>query len=197
MDGSPPGPSLSLTYSRQDYWSGLSFPSPGDLPDPRIKPRSPALQAFFTIWATKYSAQNLWERVQKSFVKWNEWGCSQGAKEESANVRITQSQPRSSRSVYSSSKFPIPIFPCVSPYYTASYSLDERSEKWTWSHSVVSDSATRQYFPGNSTGVSCHFLLQRIFPTQGSNPGLPGCRKMLCALSHQGSPVWVALPNLL
>jgi len=32
--------------SRQEYWSGLLFPSPGDLPDPGIKPRSPALQAY-------------------------------------------------------------------------------------------------------------------------------------------------------
>ena len=31
-------------------------------------------------------------------------------------------------------------------------------------------------FPGKSTGVGCHFLLQGIFPTQGSNPGLPHCR---------------------
>ena len=31
--------------SRQEYWSGLPFPSPGNLPDPRIEPRSPALQA--------------------------------------------------------------------------------------------------------------------------------------------------------
>ena len=36
---------LSLEFSRQEYWSGQSFPSPGDLPDPGIKPRSPALQA--------------------------------------------------------------------------------------------------------------------------------------------------------
>ena len=34
-------------------------------------------------------------------------------------------------------------------------------------------------FPGKSTGVGCHFLLQGIFPTQGSNPGLPHCRQML------------------
>ena len=34
-----------MKFSRQDYWSGLSFPSSGDLPDPRIKPGSPALQA--------------------------------------------------------------------------------------------------------------------------------------------------------
>ena len=35
----------STEFSRQNYWSGLPFPSPGDLTDPRIKPRSSALQA--------------------------------------------------------------------------------------------------------------------------------------------------------
>ena len=43
-------------------------------------------------------------------------------------------------------------------------------------------------FQGESTGVGCHFLLQGIFPTQGSNPGLLHCRQTLCFLSHQGSP---------
>ena len=42
-------------------------------------------------------------------------------------------------------------------------------------------------FPGKSTGVGCHFLLQGIFPTQGSNPGLLHCRQTLYHLSHQGS----------
>ena len=37
--------SPSMGFSRQEYWSGLPFPSPGDLPDPGIKPRSPTLQA--------------------------------------------------------------------------------------------------------------------------------------------------------
>ena len=36
---------LSMEFSRQEYWSGLPFPAPGDLPDPGVKPRSPALQA--------------------------------------------------------------------------------------------------------------------------------------------------------
>ena len=45
-------------------------------------------------------------------------------------------------------------------------------------------------FPGNSTGVDCHFLLQRIFRTQGSNPGLPHCRQTIYHLSHQGTPKW-------
>ena len=35
----------SVGFSRQEYWSGLPFPSPGDLPDPGIEPRSPTLQA--------------------------------------------------------------------------------------------------------------------------------------------------------
>ena len=35
---------LSMGFSRQEYWSGLPFPSPGDLPDPGIRLRSPALQ---------------------------------------------------------------------------------------------------------------------------------------------------------
>ena len=42
IDCSPQIP-LSVGFSRQEYWRGLSFPSPGDLPDPGIKPRSPAL----------------------------------------------------------------------------------------------------------------------------------------------------------
>ena len=36
---------LSMEFSRQEYWSGVPLPSPGDLPDPGIKPRSLALQA--------------------------------------------------------------------------------------------------------------------------------------------------------
>ena len=36
---------LSVGFSRQEYWSGLPFPTPGDLPDPGIEPRSPTLQA--------------------------------------------------------------------------------------------------------------------------------------------------------
>ena len=38
---------LSTEFSRQQYWSGLPFPSPGDLPDPGIKPRSPVLQILY------------------------------------------------------------------------------------------------------------------------------------------------------
>ena len=41
--------SLSMRFPRQEYWSGLPFPSPGDLPHPGIEPKSPALAGrFFT-----------------------------------------------------------------------------------------------------------------------------------------------------
>ena len=50
---------------------------------------------------------------------------------------------------------------------------------------------------GKHTGVGCYALLQGIFPTQESNPGLPHCRWILYQLSHQGSPrtlEWVTYP---
>ena len=45
-------------------------------------------------------------------------------------------------------------------------------------------------FSGENTGVGCHFLLQRIFPTQESNPGLLHCRQILYQLSYEGSPLF-------
>ena len=45
MDCSPPGFSVHGIFFRQEYWSGLPFPSPGDLPNPGFEPRSPTLQA--------------------------------------------------------------------------------------------------------------------------------------------------------
>ena len=62
------------------------------------------------------------------------------------------------------------------------------------SHSVMSDSLQPHglYSPWNSpdqhTGVGSLSLLQGLFPTQGSNPGLPHCRWILYQPSHKGSP---------
>ena len=48
-------------------------------------------------------------------------------------------------------------------------------------------SSVHGHFPGKNTGVGCPALLQGIFPTQGSNPGLAHCGQILYHLSHQGS----------
>ena len=44
-----PSTSLSMELSRQEYWSGLPFPSPRDLPDPRIEPVFPVLQILYCL----------------------------------------------------------------------------------------------------------------------------------------------------
>ena len=48
-----------MGFSRQEYWSGLPFPSPRDLPDPGIKPRSPTLQADALTYAAAAAAKSL------------------------------------------------------------------------------------------------------------------------------------------
>ena len=62
------------------------------------------------------------------------------------------------------------------------------TKSWTW---------PRDFSPSQNTGVGSRSLLQGTFPTQGSNPGPPHCRRILYQLSYQGSPrllEWVAYP---
>ena len=65
----------SMGFSKQEYWSGLPFPFPGDLPDPRIEPRSPALQSgTFNLWATRedkvHPNKEALERMQRAGRGW-------------------------------------------------------------------------------------------------------------------------------
>ena len=55
---------LSMEFSRQQYWSGLSFPSLGDLPDPGIEPGSPALQAYSLLSESPGKPGNIIKREQ-------------------------------------------------------------------------------------------------------------------------------------
>ena len=52
---------LSIEFSRQGYWSGLSFPSPGDLPDPESEPRS------LTLWAD-FLASELQRQIRVTYA---------------------------------------------------------------------------------------------------------------------------------
>ena len=78
---------MSMGFSRQEYWSGLPFPSPGDLPDPGIKPVSPALQgdslpdSLFYLFPFLYV--KLWASLVAQMVKnlpamWETWVSSLG-----------------------------------------------------------------------------------------------------------------------
>ena len=72
------------------------------------------------------------------------------------------------------------------------------SLKWSESCSVMSNFFQPHGLyspwnsPGQNTGVGSLSLLQGIFPAQGSNPGLPHCRRILHQLSHKGSPIQTA-----
>ena len=57
----------STGFSRQEYWSGLPFPSPGDLPHPGIKTRSPALQADSV--AAEPQRKTVWRLLKKLGIK--------------------------------------------------------------------------------------------------------------------------------
>ena len=117
-------------FSRKEYWSGLPFPSPGNLPDPGIKPVSP-------------------------FLHW-----------QVDSLLLSHQEESESHSVMSDSLQP--------------HGLDS-----PWESS------------GQNTGVGSLSLCQGIFPTQGSNPGLPHCRQIVYQLSQKGSPrilEWVAYP---
>ena len=84
------------------------------------------------------------------------------------------------------------FLPLMSSLFTSEYLSKVSNE--SESRSVMSDSLQPHGLynswnsPLQNTGMGCCSLLQGIFPTQGSNPGLPHCRRILYQLSHQGSP---------
>jgi len=130
-------------------------PSSGDLPNPGIEPRSPALLVDSFPTEPQGKPKNtgvsnlslLQQILPTQELKWSE---------------VTQSCPI-----------------LCDPMDCSLPGSEEPLSPWN--------------FPGKSTGVGCHFLLQGIFPTQGSNPGLEYCRQMLYHLSHQGSTTGIEL----
>ena len=63
---------LSMEFPKQEYWSELSFPSPGDLSDPEIEPASPALAGEFFYHCTTWEAPGLlgeWEKGHMNNIK--------------------------------------------------------------------------------------------------------------------------------
>ena len=74
MGCSPPGSSMHGIL-QQEYWSGLPFPSPRDLPEPRIEPRSPALQADSLPSESpgKFHNMNVFNDTELYTPKWLKW----------------------------------------------------------------------------------------------------------------------------
>ena len=130
--------SLSMDFSRQEYWGELPFPTPGDLPHLGIEPISSELadRSYTTVPPGKHL-----EGIKIEILIWlRKW-------KSLSHVWLFVTSPASL------------------PPTHGLYSL--------WNS------------PGQNTGVGSHSLLQGIFPTQGSNPGLPHCRQILYQLSHR------------
>ena len=114
-------------------------------------------------------------------------GCAAGAQPSSgialAKERDTSFLLRSHKVTHPSQASPHPM----------TYQSSMTEVKWSESRSVMSNSLQHHGLynpwnsPGQNTGVGSCSLLQGIFPTQGSNPGLPHCRWILYQLSYQGS----------
>ena len=143
----------------------MPCPPAGDLPNPGIKPKSfmsPALAVRFFTTRTKWQAQNC-------FL---------------AAVGVE----------------PVPLLPeetgvliqCLRLLCHAESESEVAQLCLTLCDTMdcsLSGFSHPRDFPGKSTGVGCHFLVQRIFLTQGSNLGLLHSRQTLYPLSHQGSPI--------
>ena len=127
-----------MGFSRQEYWSVLPCPPPGDFPDPTIE-----LASYLCLlqWQAGY---------------------------------LPLAPPGKLRSI-----------PESESHSVMSSSLQPHGLCSPWNS------------PGQNTEVSSLSLLQGVFPTQGSNPGLPHRGRILYQLGHQGSPrilEWVAYP---
>ena len=144
---------LSMGFSGQEYWSGLPYPPPGDLPTPGIEPMvlmSPELaDGFFTTSTT-------WEALSFTLLLSCFSRVRLCATPEAAAHQATPSLGFSRQEHWSGLPFPSPM---------------HESEKWKWSRSVVSDPQRPHGlqpsrllclwdFPGKSTGVGCHCLLR-------------------------------------
>ena len=142
--------SLSMGFSRQDYWSGLPFPSPGDLPDPWIEPGSPALQmdALLSEPPGKPSVDSIqFSSVQSLSPVWlfaTPWIASRQA---SLSITNSQNSPRltSIESVMPSSHLilchPLLLLPPIPPgirvFCSESTHLMRWPKYWSFSFSII------------------------------------------------------------
>ena len=154
-DCSPTGSSVH-GISRQEYWSGQPFPSPGDLPDPGIKPRSPALQAD----------QLLSEPPEKP--KLRETDPLKNNTSLEAQQNVPQSQP-----------------PALGLWLMAVVLLLSHFQLLMTPCNVAHQAPLPRDSSGKHTGVGCHFLIWWIFLNQGLSLHLPHWQVDFLPLSHQ------------
>ena len=149
---------LSMRFTRQEYWRGLPLLSPGDLPNPRIKPPSPALAGKFILPLSHW--ENLYSRVQFSSVQ-SDWTDSMRP-HESQHTRPPCPSPTPrvySNSCPSSRWFHPAILSSVVPFSSCPQSLPASgsfpmSQLFAWSGQHIGVSASALVLPMNTQDKS-------------------------------------------
>ena len=170
--GFPVHHQLSELAQTQVHWVGdvilpshpLSSPSPPKPFKAKLKVKSlSCIQLFVTLWTVAYEVPPSMEFSPAKVLEWVAGSFSRGS-----------SQPRDWTWV---SSIASRLF-----YHLSHQGSSNRGSLWP--HGLYSPWNS----PGQNTGVGNCSLLQRIFPTPGSNSGLLHCRRILYQLSHKGSP---------
>ena len=203
MNCSPPGSSFPQGFPRQEYWGKLPFPSPG-FPGGSDRKES-AVQETQVRSLSQEDPLEKGMTTHSSFLAWRiPWTEEPGGLQ---SIWVIKSRTRLSDQQFCALQGIFPIegsnscLLCLQLWQTDSLplyhlgrpvdSLESESE----SRSVMSN--TLQPYglyspwnsPGQNTGVGSLSLLQGLFPTQGQNPGLLHCRRILYQLSHK----WILL----
>ena len=180
---------LSMEFSRQEDWNGLLFLSPGYLPNPGGKSWSPTLKADLPEseppWLSHLNFP--WsEPLGKPLCSVVDRKTSSLAKHSVCENQQPCSHQRITLKIKGWKKI-----------FRANWNHRESRSDYTYiyavlSHSIVTFCDPMDYSlpgssvngdsPGKNTGMGFHALLQGIFPTQGSNPGLLHCRQILYCL---------------
>ena len=185
MDCSLPG-SLSMGFSRQEYWSGLLYPSPGNHPIPGIEPRSPELQADSSPTELRGKP-----KVSYSFLPQSECEYPKSRKDIPISPVRSVHFSSVSRSVMSDSLRPHELQqarpPCPSPTPRVHPNSCPLSR---WCHpaissSVVPFSSCPQFLPASGS-----FPMSQFFASGGQSIGVSASTSVLPMNTQDWSPLW-------
>ena len=181
---------LSVGFSRQEYWSGLPFPSPRDLPNPGIEPRSPSTPGrLSTVWATREAHCLKAEAVMKK-----------NTERRKIFVVLLWCSVQFSRSVVSDSLQPHKSQhtrpPCPSP--TPRVYSDWRPSS-QWCHPAISSSVVPFSSCSQSLPSSGSFPMSQLFTWGGQSIGVSALASILPKNTQDWSPLgwtgWISLQS--
>ena len=151
---------LSMRFARQEYWHGLPFPSPGDLPDLRIESTSPALAGgFFTTepLGNLDITVNMWQTYESTFKGLPRW---LDGEESACQCRRLGFDPWAGKTHWRRKWQPSPVFLSEKSHGQRSplnYIVHRVTKSQEWGHTRDADSKTR-----SSTSCYYYYLIQKV-----------------------------------